>query len=277
MGLHYAVVVHGAELVLPGAAPVLGKRLARAVHGADLVLPVSSYTSGQVTRLLRRHRLPVPPTAIARAGVDLDRFTPDVATSEVRARYSIPPERKIVLCLGRLVPRKGVDRVVRAMPRIAERVPDAVLLVAGTGPQERKLRRLAAASRAPVLFLGAVPDPDIPALYNMADVYVLAVADRWAGLEAEGLGIVLLEASSCATPVVTGRSGGTPEAIVHGETGFVVDARNETELTDRIVKLLEDPAEAERMGAMGRAHVGQSFSGQPPDELVDWLDGNLGR
>lgn len=275
-GLSYAVIVHGAELVLPGALPFIGARLARALSGADLVLPVSAYTREQARSLLERRHLRVPPMAVARAGIDLDRFHPGVSTEAARARLGIPDGRRLVLSVGRLVPRKGVGRLVGAMPRITRRVPDALLVVAGRGPEEAKLKRRAAATGAEVMWLGEVPDVDLPALYAMASVYALAVADRWGGLEAEGLGIVLLEAAACGTPVVTGRSGGTPEAVLDGETGFVVDAHNPDQLADALVSLLEDSPRAQEMGAKGRAHVERHFSGTPPQELLDWLDGKLG-
>lgn len=273
-GLRYAVVVHGAELTAPGSVPILARKMAAALAGADLLLPVSSYTEGRIRRLLGKHRLDPPPIAVARAGIDLERFRPDVESRGVKERHGLPDDRPLLLSLGRLVPRKGTARVIKALPDVIRRVPDATLVVAGTGPQERKLRSLAQDLGAPVLFAGAVPDEDLPGLYALADIYVLGVADRWGGLEAEGLGIVLLEASACATPCVTGRSGGTPEAVLDGETGYVVDARHHGQLVNALVTLLEDPAEAERMGAMARSHVETAYSGKPPAELLDWLEAN---
>jgi phosphatidylinositol alpha-1,6-mannosyltransferase len=176
-----------------------------------------------------------------------------------------------VLCLGRLVRRKGVQRLVEAMPEIAARVPDAVGVVAGTGPEERALRRRAQQLAAPVVFAGRVPDDEVPAVYSSADVFALPVADRWGGLEVEGLGVVLLEAAACGLACVTGRSGGTPEAVVDGTTGYVIDARDRAALVSAIGKLLDDRDLARRMGEAGRAHVAERFSGELPRALVDWL------
>jgi phosphatidyl-myo-inositol dimannoside synthase len=151
-------------------------------------------------------------------------------------------------------------------------VPEALLVVAGSGPQERRLRRLALRTRTPVSFTGRVAHEDAPGVYAMADVFALPVADRWFGLDLEGLGVVLLEAAASGVACVTGRSGGTPEAVIDGETGFVVDAHDGEELAGAIVRLLEDRQTARKMGEAGRAHVEAEFSASlPPKPLLDWL------
>ena len=130
---------------------------------------------------------------------------------------------------------------------------------------------MARARSAPVHFLGRVPDDDAPSVFGAAEVFALPVADRWAGMDTEGLGVVLLEAAACGVPCVTGRSGGTPEAVHDGTTGFVVNARRRTDLVHAIAILLEDRALAQRMGTAGRRLVATSFSGDPPGAFVDWL------
>lgn len=270
-GLHYAVIIHGAELVVPGAVPVLRRRLAHALSLADLLLPVSDYTSKATARLLSKEGYQVPPTERLRARVDLERFRPGLPDAALRTRLGIAPEAKVVLCFGRLVPRKGVHRLVEVMPEIARRVPGAVLVVGGTGPEEKRLRRLAARAPASVVFAGRVPDDEAPALYATADVFALPVVDRWFGLEIEGLGVVLLEASACETPCITGTSGGTPEAVVDRSTGFVVDATDRAWLTNSIVELLVDDRLRRRMGKAAREHVEREFSAAiPPQALLDW-------
>lgn len=271
-GLRYAVIVHGAELVVPGAVPVLRRRLAQALSRADVLLPVSDYTARATTNVLRRSGLAVPRTERLRARVDLARFRPDLDGDPVRKQLGIDRDAKVVLCFGRLVPRKGVDRLIEVMPEIASRVPGALLVVGGTGPEENKLRRLAARTTAPVLFAGRVSDDHAPALYATADVFALPVVDRWGGLEIEGLGVVLLEASACETPCVTGRSGGTPEAVVDRKTGFVVDATDRAWLANAIVELLVDGPLRRRMGKAAREHVEREFSADiPPQPLLDWM------
>lgn len=302
-GLRYAVIVHGAEMIVPAAAPLVKRRLARALAGAELLLPVSEYTgralenflrsewitsrsSEPVTKLpptaprpestttedrSRRRRPGVPPMTILRAKVDLERFHSGAASREIRDRYGIKEHDRVVLCFGRLVPRKGVDRLIRALPALRRAVPETKIVVAGTGPEEKKLRSLAAPQGDAVVFTGRVPHEDAPGLYATADVFVLPVVDRWGGLEIEGLGVVLLEAAACEVPCVTGISGGTPEAVIDGKTGFVVDATDETVLAGRISWLLQNPEGARKMGQAGRAHVAKHFSGTIPQDLTAWL------
>jgi phosphatidyl-myo-inositol dimannoside synthase len=259
-------------MLVPGAVPGVSGKLAGALAGAELLLPVSDHTAIKIRGLLERKGYDVPPMERLRARVDVERFRPDVDTTAVRRKLEIEPDRHVVLCFGRLVARKGVDRLIRAMPDVAGRVPEAVLVVAGTGPQDRRLRRLALRTRTRIVFAGRVAPEDAPGVYAMADVFALPVGDRWFGLDVEGLGMVLLEAAACGVPCVTGRSGGTPEAVIDGKTGFVVDAWDGDELAGAIARLLEDPDTARKMGAEGRAHVEAEFSASlPPKPLLEWL------
>lgn len=271
-GLTYAVIVHGAELVVPGAIPLLRRKMGAALAGAELLLPVSEYTARATGTLLKRMGLPVPRIERLRARVDTSHFRPDRDGSGIRERLGIEPERKIVLCFGRLVPRKGVDRLIAAMADIERSVPNTTLVVGGTGPEESKLQKLARKLSAPVVFAGRVSDEDAAALYATADVFALPVVDRWFGLEIEGLGVVLLEASASETPCVTGRSGGTPEAVLDGQTGYVIDARSRAQLAERVVRLLADGETRAKMGKAARRHVEENFSTSlPPAPLLEWL------
>ena len=271
-GLSYSVIVHGAEMLVPSVIPGIKARLASALSQADLLLTVSEFTLEKTTSFLNRARLPVPATDVLRARVDLDRFSPARATPALKQRFGLGLEQPMVLCLGRLVPRKGVDRLVRAVDRISARVPDTALVIAGTGPEEPRLKKLASKVRARVVFTGRVSQEEALALYATADVFALPVVSRWFGLDAEGLGVVLLEAAASGTPCVTGRSGGTPEAVVDGETGFVVDAADQGALVDAIARLLENGEQASRMGRAGRSFVAERFSNRRlPRSLLDWL------
>lgn len=268
-GLRYAAIVHGAELVAPAAVPGLRQVLARALRGADVLYAVSEYTAQRVRALVGASG---PPVDVLRARVDAGRFSPSVDGGAARKRLGIAREAPVVLCLGRLVPRKGVDRLVDAMPAIRARVPDAVLVVAGTGPEYNALRRRAAGTDAPIVFAGRVADEEAPLMYAAASVFALPVADRWFGLEIEGLGVVLLEAAATGVPCVTGRSGGTPEAVLDGRTGFVVDGHDVGAIGERIAWLLSNPDEARAMGAAGRDHVTTVFSNRAlPASLLEWL------
>jgi phosphatidylinositol alpha-1,6-mannosyltransferase len=270
-GMAYATIVHGAELILPAAFPGVKTRLARALAEADLLLPVSDYTSDRLRKLVQGCGHALPPLETLRARVDLERWHPEVDTAPVRKRLGLTDDDEVILCFGRLVRRKGVHRAIRALPAVSAAVPEAVLVVAGIGPQERRLKALAGRTQGRVVFAGRVPEEDAPALYALAAVFVLPVADRFGGLEVEGLGVVLLEAAACGTPCVTGRSGGTPEAVVDGRTGYVVDATNQDELVDAVVDLLRHPDRARAMGREGRAHVAQEFSSKAPGALLAWL------
>lgn len=270
-GLSYASIVHGAEFLTPAMVPIVRPKLADALAGADLLLPVSRFTKMRLERWLGSSR--PPHVEVLRARVDAERYHPQVDSSAVYARFGLT-DRRVVLAFGRLVRRKGVHRLIKMLPRILASCPDACLVVGGTGPEENRLRRLGAQHGDRVIFTGRVPQEDAAALYAAADVFAFPVVDRWWGLDTEGLGVVLLEASACGTPCVSGRSGGTPEAVVDGETGRVVDARNEDLLADAIVSLLRDRELAGRMGAAARDHVVSEFAERAlPAPLLEWLAG----
>ena len=264
-GLGYAVIVHGAELLVPSAIPIVRRRLATALAGADLLLPVSEFTATKIRSLLRTP----PPIELLRARVDLTRFTPGAPGAQARRQLGIGRDQPMILVFGRLVRRKGVHRLIDALPEVRRRIPDAVLVVAGTGPERRRLERRAGGG---VIFTGRVDDDGAPAVYAAADVFCLPVADRWFGLEIEGLGVVLLEAAACEVPCVTGRSGGTPEAVVDGKTGFVINAHDRRALVDALCTVLEQHESTRSMGRLGREHVIAQFSNRKlPSGLMQWL------
>ncbi len=189
-------------------------------------------------------------------GVDEKTFHPGSGGAAVRARLGLT-DRPVVVCVSRLVPRKGQDTLILAMPRILAREPDAVLLIVGGGPYEKDLRRLAAETRVAdsVVFTGAVPWAELPAHYGAGDVFAMPCRTRRGGLDVEGLGIVYLEASATGLPVVAGDSGGAPDAVLDGETGWVVRGGSAEDCADRVVALLGDAELRERMGERGRLWV----------------------
>ncbi|MFD4461506.1 glycosyltransferase family 4 protein [Nocardia sp. NPDC058480] len=247
---------HGHEVgwsMLPGSRQVL-----RSIgEHTDVVTYVSKYTRGRFAsafgpRAALEH---LPP------GVDPTEFRPDqAARAELRARYGLG-ERPTVLCLSRLVPRKGQDMLIVAMAEIRERVDGAVLVIAGGGPYEPRLRALAEALGVQdnVVFTGRVPSGELAAHHTIADVFAMPCRTRGAGLDVEGLGIVFLEASATGVPVVAGDSGGAPETVREGETGIVVHGRSVSQISDAIVELLTDRDKAAQMGAAGRAWVEQNW------------------
>jgi phosphatidylinositol alpha-1,6-mannosyltransferase len=163
----------------------------------------------------------------------------------------------VVVCVSRLVARKGQDILIRSLPEIRRRVPDAALLIVGGGPHRSTLARLAhdTGVSSHVVFTGPVPAPELPAHYAAGTVYAMPCRTRRGGLDVEGLGLTYLEASASGLPVVAGNSGGAPDAVRDGITGFVVDGRNVSAVAGRIAMLLGDAELAHRMGAAGRAWV----------------------
>jgi len=251
-GVRRAVgLTHGHEVgwaALPGARGML-RRIARDV---DVLTYLGEYTRVRLARALRDR------TTLCRLapGVDVAAFHPGVDGAPVRARHGLG-DRPVVVCVSRLVPRKGQDALIRALPAVRRRVPDAALLLVGGGPYEAALRRLAAAAGVAdhVVFAGAVPADELPAHYAAGDVFAMPCRTRRRGLDVEGLGIVYLEASAVGLPVVAGDSGGAPDAVRPGETGHVVNGRDVAALADRVGGLLADRQRARALGAAGRDWV----------------------
>ncbi|TWF74152.1 phosphatidylinositol alpha-1,6-mannosyltransferase [Pseudonocardia hierapolitana] len=248
---------HGHEVgwsMVPG-----GRRALRRIGAdADVLTTISRYTRSRVAAAFGpRAALEVLP-----AGIDTERFRPDpAARAELRRRYRIG-EAPLVVCVSRLVARKGQDVLIRALPLVRERVPGARLLVVGDGPGAARLRRLALAGGVErhVVFAGAVPAADLPAHQAVGDVFALPCRTRGGGLDVEGLGIVLLEAAAAGLPVVAGRSGGAPETVRDGRTGHVVDGRSVPSVASAVTGLLADPDRARAMGAAGRAWMQQEWT-----------------
>ncbi|EFG65382.1 LOW QUALITY PROTEIN: glycosyl transferase, partial [Streptomyces sp. SPB074] len=208
---------------------------------------------------------PSPPTRwpvwfICRKGVDEKVFHSGSGGPALRAALGLA-DRPVVVCVSRLVPRKGQDTLIRAWPAVLRAQPDAVLLVVGDGPYGNDLRRLARETGVAdsVRFTGSVPWSELPAHVGAGDVFAMPCRTRRGGLDVEGLGIVYLEASATGLPVVAGDSGGAPDAVKEGETGFVVRGESVPQTAERIVTLLGDAGLRARMGAAGRAWVEEKW------------------
>ncbi|HEV2089108.1 MAG TPA: glycosyltransferase family 4 protein [Cryptosporangiaceae bacterium] len=246
---------HGHEVgwaTTPGARGVL-RRIAREL---DVVTYLGPYTRGQLAPVVGGFTdlVALPP------GVDTAAFHPGVDGSAVRAEFGLS-DRPVVVCVSRLVPRKGQDQLIRALPRIRAQVPGAVLLLVSDGPDQGRLRRLAVRTQVAehVVFTGSVRWRDLPHYYAAGDVFAMPCRTRRRGWDVEGLGIVYLEASATGLPVVAGDSGGAPDAVLHGQTGYVVPGRDVDAITDHIVRLLRDRELAARLGAAGRAWVERAW------------------
>ncbi|GHG34477.1 glycosyltransferase family 4 protein [Streptomyces hydrogenans] len=238
--------------------PAARQLLRRIGEGTDTITYLGEYTRTRIASALTPaaagRMVQLPP------GVDEKTFHPGSGGDEVRASLGLT-DRPVVVCVSRLVPRKGQDTLIRALPRILRRVPDAVLLIVGGGPYEKDLRRLAVETgvTASVRFTGAVPWSELPAHYGAGDVFAMPCRTRRGGLDVEGLGIVYLEASATGLPVVAGDSGGAPDAVLDGETGWVVRGESAEDTADRVTTLLLDPELRARMGERGRAWVEEKW------------------
>jgi len=242
---------HGVEVAV-GRVPLVRRLLAGVAADLRLMTAVSRWSAARVERGVRG-RCPVE---LLPSGVATDSYHPGVDGSAIRARHGLD-DAPVCVCVSRLVPRKGQDRLIQAWPAVVARVLDARLLLVGGGPAERRLRRLAATSPASdrIHLTGEVPWEELPAHYAAGDVFAMPCRTRWLGLDLEALGAVFLEAAAAGLPVVAGRSGGAPETVVEGETGTVVDGRRAEPVGDAVAALLADLPRGAAMGEAGRRFV----------------------
>jgi len=302
---------HGCDTVLFGAAAPLGllapalrragaRRIVALTHGHEAgwaALPgarqllraigervdVLTYLGEYVRIRLARALTSAAADRMVRLapGVDSESFRPGAGGAAMRAKLGIAPQAPVVVCVSRMVPRKGQDTLIRVWPRVlagsrASRTPSGVaaaghqepaqeaqpvLLLVGDGPYARRLRarvRRAGLTKS-VMFAGPVPWEELPAYYDAGTIFAMPCRSRRGGLDVEGLGLVYLEASATGLPVIGGDSGGAPDAILPGETGYVVGGRDEAALTDRLIRLLGDPEGAATMGEKGVAWVDREW------------------
>jgi phosphatidylinositol alpha-1,6-mannosyltransferase len=238
--LPYMVILHGAEVTVPGRLPVSKQILGRVLRGAERIITSGGYPAREGEHAASS----ALPTSVVSPGVDADRFVPlsPEERSIARKLFGLNDDDEIVLGISRLVPRKGFDTVIKAVAQLAPHRPKLRLVIASTGRDEDRLKKLAKELRAPVTFLGRVPNDDLPALYGCADVFSMMCRNRWGGLEQEGFGIVFVEAAACGIPQIAGESGGAAEAVLDGVTGFVMSNPTDSSgLAARIVEILDNP------------------------------------
>jgi phosphatidylinositol alpha-1,6-mannosyltransferase len=244
-------LTHGHEVGW-AALPAARALLRRIASGVDVLTYLGEYTRARLARAVGDRTVleRLPP------GVDTAEFAPSVDGSTVRRRLGLA-DRPTVVCVSRLVPRKGQDVLIRALPTVRRAVPGAALLLVGDGPDRGRLERLARETGVSrdVVFTGAVPAAELSAHYRAGDVFAMPCRTRRAGLDVEGLGMVYLEASASGLPVLAGDSGGAPDAVIDGETGHVVDGRSVASVAQHLVMLLSDVDTARAMGEKGRSWV----------------------
>ena len=276
VGLPYAVIVHGAEVTVPGRLPVTRPLLARVLRSAAGVIAAGRYPAEEAARAAGGPDR-VGDITVVPPGVDTNRFsvlTPE-AKARARAELGLPVDGRLVVSVSRLVPRKGMDVLIDAAARLAPARPDLTVAIAGTGRDRSRLARRIADTGAPVRLLGRIDDRQLAALNGSADVFAMLCRDRWAGLEQEGFGIVFLEAASCGVPQVAGRSGGASDAVEHDRTGLVVDHPHDTSaVADALAGLLDDPERRQRFGEAARRRAVAEFA---YDTLAERLGAALKR
>ena len=260
LGLPYAVLLHGAEVAIPGRLPASRSVLAHVVRRSSLVVSAGGYPAAEARRAVRGRDM--PPVVEVPPGVDLERFRPRDAVERARARadLGLPADGPLVVSVSRLVPRKGMDVLIDASVVLAEQFGDLTVAIAGRGRDAERLAGRVAESGAPVRLLGGVSDDDLPRLVGSADVFAMLCRNRWLGIEQEGFGIVFLEAAAAGVAQVAGASGGADEAVEDGVTGVVV--RRPTRSADvarAIAGLLVDPDRRAAMGEAGRRRAEASF------------------
>jgi phosphatidylinositol alpha-1,6-mannosyltransferase len=253
LDIQYGGFSHGLELtaaLVPGLLGPIGRQ-------ASLLTAASAWSRSKLEAAFGwRGRM-----AVLTSGIDVEAFHPDLDDTSVRERHALG-SAPVVCCVSRLVPRKGQDMLIRAMPAIARAVPDARLLIVGHGPYDAALRRLAERTGVAdrVVFTGVVSYQELPLYFRAGDVFAMPCRSRWFGLDIEALGAVFLQGSAVGRPIVVGDSGGAPETVKEGETGLVVDPTSVPAISDACIRLLDDPSLARKLGAAGTAWIHADFT-----------------
>jgi phosphatidyl-myo-inositol dimannoside synthase len=255
-GVPYASFTHGVE-VWAGQVPGTRALLSSIARNATLMMGVSQWTIDQLRGVVGDE----PRIDLVPPGIDPAHFHPGVSDAGVRARYGLDGH-PVIGCVARLTLRKGQDKVIRALPWIAREFPDVRFLVVGSGPDRDRLEALAHRKRVAdrVVFVGEVPHEVLPQYFRAGDVFTMPCRTRKLGLEVEGFGLAFLEASAVGRPAVAGDSGGAPEAVIHGETGLVVDGSEVDEVAEAVCDLLGDTDQAAKLGAAGADRVRRDFT-----------------
>lgn len=255
-GVPFVAFTHGLEVSavrMPGSGPPL-RAIGR--HAGAV-----TFVSDWCRELLRPAFGDGPRFELLPPGVDAREFHAGVSGDRVRARYGLQ-DRPVVVCVSRLVERKGQDQLIRALPELRRRVPGTALLVVGGGPHRAALEARARSDgvAAHVFFTGVVTPEELPAHYAAGDVFAMPCRERRRGLEVEAFGIVVIQAQAVGVPVVAGDIGGVSDAVGGPETGVLVDGRDLAAVTEAVGDLLVDPDRAEAMGAAGARRIDKGFT-----------------
>jgi phosphatidyl-myo-inositol dimannoside synthase len=259
LSVPYGVVVHGAEVTAPGRIPVVASSLRYVLKHAAVAICAGTYPEAEVRRVAAEY---TPPIIQVPPGVDTWRFTPVAPQQrgEVRESLGLRADAFLISSYSRLVPRKGMDTLLRAATRLKSQYPNLQVAIGGSGRDEKRLRKIAKRLEAPVVFLGRVPDDVLPDWLGSSDLMVMDCRSRWLGLEQEGFGIVFVEAASTGVAQIAGRSGGSHEAVQNGVTGFVVaNSRSDDLLAKAIRTLMTDDELRRRFARSSRVAAVERF------------------
>jgi phosphatidylinositol alpha-1,6-mannosyltransferase len=255
----YGVIIHGAEVTAPGRLPLIASTLRYVLRHATVVISAGGYSEAEARRIVADR---MPPVVQIPPGVDTTRFRPLDASrrSEVRQSLGLGNDAMLVSSYSRLVPRKGMDTLIRASAKLQSDFPTIHVTIGGVGRDSKRLEKLAQSTKAPVTFLGRVPDDQLSDWLGASDLMVMDCRSRWFGLEQEGFGIVFVEAAATGTAQIAGRSGGSHEAVLDGVTGTVVDnSRSVSSLVGAMSELLGDNERRRRYGEQSRLVAVERF------------------
>jgi phosphatidylinositol alpha-1,6-mannosyltransferase len=267
LDIPYLGFTHGLELtgaLVPGLLRHIGR-------DAGMLTAASEWSKKELEPAFGwKGRMEVLPS-----GIDTERFHPGVSDAAVRERHALG-NSPVICCVSRLVPRKGQDMLIRALPSIARHVPDVRLLIVGVGPYDGALRKLAVSTGVAdrVVFSGGVSYEELAAYFRAGDVFAMPCRVRWFGFDIEALGAVFLQAAAVGRPVIAGASGGAPEAVIEGKTGLTVDPTRPEPIAETLVSLLTDPARAQAMGKAGAEWLHREWTWE---RMADRLKGFLQR
>ena len=248
----YGVILHGAEVTIPGRLPIVASTLRYVLRHSSVAICAGTYPESEARRNAGEY---MPPVVQIPPGVDTSRFVPldPSRREEVRKKLGLSPDALLVSSYSRLVPRKGMDTLIRAAAKLQVNIPTLQVAIGGSGRDRDRLEKLAKKLNSPVVFLGRVSDDDLSPWLGASDLMVMDCRSRWLGLEQEGFGIVFVEAAASGVAQIAGRSGGSHEAVLDGETGVVVaKSRSASALAVAMGELLLEPEQRALYGLQAR-------------------------
>ncbi len=256
--LPYMVVLHGAEVTVPGRLPLSRLILSRVLKNASHIIAAGEYPAAEA----RRAGGGSLPITVIPPGVDTERFHPLSNEERISARreFGVSDDAELIVGVSRLVPRKGFDTLIEVAAALRTSRPHLQVLIGGGGRDAKRLQKLIDKLGAPVRMLGRVTDEQLPLLYGCADVSAMLCRSRWGGLEQEGFGIVFSEAASCGVPQIAGKSGGAADAVLDGLTGKVVQNPSDVaQVASTVAQLLDDAFLRSLMSVASRERALNTF------------------